>query len=56
MAKVYIDDGDGFKFIGEAGPLRIDFGSPDALESEVVLEDILDAEILEEPETLIING
>ena len=55
MAKVFMDIGSGFEYLGDAGPLRIDWAL-DPLDAEVVLEDILDAEEIGTEPPLIING
>lgn len=55
MAQVFMDIGNGFEYLGDAGPLRIDW-TAEPLDAEVVLEDILDAEEIGTEPSLIING
>lgn len=55
MAKVFVDTGNGFEYLGDSGPLRINW-TIEPLDAEVVLEDILDAEEVGTEPSLIING
>lgn len=55
MAKVFMDIGNGFELIGEAGPMAIQF-TPDPLDADVVLDDVLDAEEVGTEPPIVING
>jgi hypothetical protein len=55
MAKVFMDTGNGFEYIGEAGPMTIQF-TPDPLDAEVVLDDVLDADVIGTEPPVVING
>lgn len=55
MAKVFMDYGSGFEYIGEAGPITIHL-TPDPLDADIVLEDVLDAEEIGTEPPIVING